>query len=73
MFRQITIVKVFRVPKQCAGIFEVSNAWINVWSNMMEEKAGSRSRIQKKGSKRMSKPGALREFFWFWIPAPVRI
>ena len=43
------LFKVSRVPKQCSGIFEVSNAWINLWNNMMEEKAGVKKQNSKKG------------------------
>ena len=38
------------------------SAWTNLWCKMMEEKAGSRSRFQRKDSKRMSMPAAWGEF-----------
>ena len=34
----------------------MSNTCTNLYNNMLEEKAGSRSRIQRKDSKRMSMP-----------------
>ena len=49
MFRQITFFKVFRVPKQRTGIFEVSNTWTILCNNMVEEKAGIKKQNSKKG------------------------
>ena len=59
MLRQITFFKVSWIPKQCTGIFKVSNAWTDLWNNMIEEKAGLRSRIPGKDSKRMSMPCSM--------------
>ena len=46
MFRQITFFKASQVSKQWAGIFKVSNVF---WNNKMEEKAGVKKQIFKKG------------------------
>ena len=40
---------------------------------VMEEKAGSRGKIPRNNSKRMSMPALWREFPWFLILLPVRI
>ena len=80
MLKQIAFFRVSRVPKQwtASGIFTVSpwslaNSWTNLWSNMVEEKAGSRSRIPRKNLKRMGMPAPWREFCGFRIGLPVRI
>ena len=65
MLRQITFFRVSRVPKQCSGISNVSNAWINMWNKMIEEKAGFERQNSKKGFQRRSMPAAWREFLWF--------
>ena len=49
MLRQITFFKVSLVSKRCSGFFNVSNAWINLWNRMMEEKAGVERQNSKKG------------------------
>ena len=46
MFRQITFFKASQVSKKWAGIFKVSNVF---WNNKMEEKAGVKKQIFKKG------------------------
>ena len=71
--RQITFFRVSWVPKQCSGIFNVSNAWTNMWNKLMEKRQGSRGRTPRKDLKRMSMPAVwtlLREFSWFQIPLP---
>ena len=40
---------------------------------MVEEKAGLRSRIPRKNTKRMSKPAVWREFCGVWFGLPVSI
>ena len=67
MLRQITFFRVSRVPKQCSGISNVLNAWINMWNKMIEEKAGVERQNSKKGFQRRSMPAAWREFLWFQI------
>ena len=42
----IPFFKVSQVPKQCTGIFTVSNAWTNLWNKKMEGKA----RVEKQNS-----------------------
>ena len=69
MIRQITFFRVSWVPKQWTGIFKVSNTCTNLCNNMVEEKAGSRSRIPRKDSKRMSMPALWREFLGFGFSA----
>ena len=55
---QITSFRVSLVPKQCSGIFNVSNAWTNMWNiariKMKEEKQRLRGRIPKNDWKRIS-------------------
>ena len=59
--RQITFFRVSRVPKQWTGIFKVSNTC----TNLCKKKRGTRSRIPRKDSKRMSMPASWREFLGF--------
>ena len=52
MLMQITFFRVSLVLKRCTGIFEVSNAWINLWNTMMKKgevkKQNSRNGFEKK-------------------------
>ena len=74
MLRQITFLRVSLVPKRCSGIFNVSNAWTNMWNKMMEEKAGVERQNSKKEFETMSMTAAWREFKFYWlrIEQPVR-
>ena len=38
MLRQITFFRVLRFPKRCSAIFNVSNAWTNMWNKTMEDR-----------------------------------
>ena len=72
MLRQIIFFRVSLVPKRCSGIFNVSNAWTNMWNKMMEgKKMGVERHSSKKGFKRMSMPAEWRDFSRFWILLPV--
>ena len=47
--RQITFFGVSRVPKRWSGIFNVSNAWANMWIKIMEENEGVERQNSKRG------------------------
>ena len=49
MLRQITFFRVSLALKRRSVIFNVSNAWANMWNKMMEEKAGAERQNSKKG------------------------
>ena len=68
MHRQITFSKVSLVPKQCSVIFNVSNAWTNMWNKMMEEKVGVvRREDSKKNEQACSVEGVFMVLVTFII------
>ena len=52
MLKQITFFRVSWVLKGCSGIFNVWNAWTNIWNNLKKmKKEGVERQNSKKGFK----------------------
>ena len=74
--RQITFFKESWVPKERTGIFKVSNAWLNLWNNMVEENVGIEKQNSKKGFEKNEHAWSVEGVLWvspFQIVLPVHI